>query len=76
VVADSRPVHLRYPILVTPAQKADPSWARAQLGVELGVWFSTHLHPSSRPVAGCSRADEAVRRCVNLPCGVSDVGMD
>lgn len=73
VIDGSRPVFLRYPVLVEPHKKADPAWAREELGIELGVWFVTHLHPAERPVAGCPNADKAVRQCVNLPCGVSDV---
>jgi perosamine synthetase len=72
VVARSSPVYLRYPILVEPEKKADTSWAREQLGVELGVWFTTKLHPAERSIAGCPNADTAVRRCVNLPCPVSE----
>lgn len=71
VIPGSRPVFLRYPVLVEPEKKADTRWARQELQVELGNWFATHLHPVDRPVEGCPNAALAVRRCVNLPCGVT-----
>jgi dTDP-4-amino-4,6-dideoxygalactose transaminase len=67
VLAGSEPIFLRYPVLVEPEKKRATSWARRELGVELGVWFKTHLHPSDERVGGCPNADEAVARCVNLP---------
>ncbi|MCC7044024.1 MAG: aminotransferase class I/II-fold pyridoxal phosphate-dependent enzyme [Acidobacteria bacterium] len=67
VVADSEPVYLRYPVLVPPQMKRDPSWASRDLGIVLGLWFVTNLHPALEPVAGCPNADIAVESCVNLP---------
>jgi perosamine synthetase len=68
VVSDSQPVFLRYPVLVEPERKRDTSWARAELGITLGVWFVSHLHPSKGRVEGCPNADRAVAGCVNFPC--------
>ncbi|MEE9269157.1 MAG: aminotransferase class I/II-fold pyridoxal phosphate-dependent enzyme [Candidatus Krumholzibacteria bacterium] len=68
VLAESLPVFLRYPVLVEPEKKRKPSWAKKELGVTLGVWFISHVHPAPRSIDGCPHADEAVRRCVNLPC--------
>jgi perosamine synthetase len=68
VVADSQPVFLRYPVLVGPERKRDTSWARAELGVGVGVWFVSHLHPAKGRVEGCPNADRAVAECVNIPC--------
>jgi perosamine synthetase len=67
VVAGSTPVFLRYPVLASAAMKHNRSWARRQLGVELGVWFVTHAHPAARPVSGCPNATIAVERCINFP---------
>jgi perosamine synthetase len=67
VLKDSTPVFLRYPVLVEPERKKDPSWAKRELGIELGVWFVSHIHPADWPVANCPRATEAVQRCVNFP---------
>ena len=67
VLPGSTPVFLRYPILVEPERKADVRWARDELGVELGVWFKTNVHPTARLVEGCPNADLAVERCVNFP---------
>lgn len=66
-VADSLPIFLRYPVLVEPERKSNRGWARQELGIELGVWFRSNLHPSQRTVVNCPRADEAVKRCVNFP---------
>ena len=67
VIEGSEPVFLRYPILVDPEQKRDLRWAERDLGFRPGVWFTSHLHPSTRPVPGCPRADEAVAGTINLP---------
>ena len=76
ILADSTPVFLRYPLLVKPAMKMDTDWARRELGVNLGVWFRTNLHPSPRHVKGCPNADRAVAECVNLPCLLPDQFVD
>jgi dTDP-4-amino-4,6-dideoxygalactose transaminase len=68
VVEGSTPVFLRYPVLVEPERKRDTTWAMKDPGVLLGVWFLTHTHPVPGIVEGCPNADEAVSRCVNLPC--------
>lgn len=68
ILAESEPIFLRYPVLVEPARKNDTEWARRELGINLGVWFVTHLHPSPRPVKNCPNADRAVVQCVNFPC--------
>ncbi len=68
VLPGSTPVFLRYPVLVEPEKKLDSVWLEEELGAEMGVWFVSNLHPSNRPVDGCPNADEAVRRCINLPC--------
>jgi len=68
VIPGSLPVYLRYPFLADPATKADLSWSKKELGVELGVWFVSQLHPAqNRLVPGCPKAETAVARCVNLP---------
>jgi len=67
VLPGSTPVFLRYPVLARAELKRDRSWARRRLGVELGVWFVSHAHPSDRPVQGCPRAADAVERCINFP---------
>ncbi len=67
VTEGSQPVYLRYPVMVEPEKKEDTSWAYRELGVSLGVWFKSNIHPSDFPVQGCPRADQAVRQCVNFP---------
>jgi perosamine synthetase len=56
VLPDSEPVFLRYPTLADPAQKENPVWAADELGVVLGVWFKTHVHPVARKVDNCPNA--------------------
>ena len=67
VIADSTPVFLRYPVLIEPEKKADTAWAVKELGVELGVWFVSNLHPTKLTVSGCPNAEMAVKQCVNFP---------
>lgn len=67
VIPGSTPAFLRYPVLVSPEMKQDTRWAERDLGVSLGVWFKTNLHPVPFEIAGCPNANEAVRRCVNFP---------
>lgn len=68
ILSESEPVFLRYPVLVEPQRKQDTSWAMREIGINLGVWFLTNLHPSRRPVKSCPNADRAVQQCVNFPC--------
>jgi perosamine synthetase len=67
VVEGSRPVYLRYPVMVEPERKKDTSWARRELAVYAGVWFASHLHPVGRSIENCPKATDAVRRCINFP---------
>jgi perosamine synthetase len=67
VVPDSSPVYLRYPVIVEPHKKVNTSWAQKELGVTLGVWFVSNIHPSNLRVTGCPNADKAVKQCVNFP---------
>lgn len=68
IIDDSEPVFLRYPVLVEPERKKNTSWAPKEIGVEVGVWYTSNLHPVPVKIDGCPRADEAVARCINLPC--------
>lgn len=68
VVEGSLPVFLRYPVMVEPERKQDLSWAERTLGLNPGVWYVSNIHPSNTHVENCPRADEAVERCINLPC--------
>ncbi len=67
VVPHSTPVYLRYPVLVEAEKKKDTAWAKEELGIDLGVWFVSNIHPVSRPVEGCPNSDKAVRQCINFP---------
>jgi perosamine synthetase len=66
VIEGAEPVYLRYPVNVDASMKVDTSWAKEQLGVELGVWFKANLHPA-QTVRGYPMADLAVKHCVNFP---------
>lgn len=68
ILPDSEPTFLRYPVLVESIRKINTEWATRELGVSLGVWFKTNLHPSIRPVQNCPNADRAVAQCINFPC--------
>jgi perosamine synthetase len=66
VVNDSEPVFLRYPVMLDSTRKQDRSWAH-DLGVPVGVWFCTNLHPIKYTILDCPNADKAVAECVNFP---------
>ena len=68
IIPESEPVFLRYPVMVEPERKKNTQWAKRELKLNLGVWFKTHLHPSSKPVTGCPNAEKAIAQCVNFPC--------
>ena len=68
VVPESVPVFLRYPVIVEPEKKRDRSWAFQELGVELGVWYMSNIHPAPWPVEDCPNANKAVSQCINFPC--------
>jgi len=68
VIPDSKPVYLRYPVMVEPGVKRDRSWGYRQVGTATGGWFHTHTHPVPSHLSGFPCADEAVARCINLPC--------
>jgi dTDP-4-amino-4,6-dideoxygalactose transaminase len=68
IIPESIPVFLRYPVLVEPEKKKDRSWAVQGLGVELGVWYVSNIHPASWVVEDCPNANRAVAQCVNFPC--------
>jgi dTDP-4-amino-4,6-dideoxygalactose transaminase len=67
VCPGSKPVFLRYPIIVEPFKKKDIAWAYYGLNVILGVWFVGHIHPTTQRVIACPNADKAVERCINFP---------
>ncbi len=67
IISDSTPVYLRYPVMVEPEKKRDISWAHKELGINLGVWFVSNIHPASWLVEGCPNADKAVKQCINFP---------
>lgn len=67
IIQNSIPVYLRYPVIVEPEKKSDTSWAYKELGVSLGVWFVSNIHPASWRVEGCPNADRSVKQCVNFP---------
>ena len=67
VIPESKPVWLRFPVLVEPEKKRNTSWALKELGVEPGVWFLGHLHPKNGAVRDCPNADTAVAQCINFP---------
>jgi perosamine synthetase len=67
VLEGSTPVFLRYPVMVEPWLKDDPRSLREELGVDIGGWFVSHLHPAKDQLSGFVCADKAVAGCINLP---------
>jgi perosamine synthetase len=68
VISDSVPVYLRYPVMVEQSSKQDTSALKKELGVSIGVWFLSNIHPVPAIIPSCPNANKAVRQCVNLPC--------
>jgi dTDP-4-amino-4,6-dideoxygalactose transaminase len=67
VVPGSKPIFLRYPILVEPIRKRKRNWALKDPGVEIGVWFVSNLHPIPSHLPNCPNANYAVQCCINFP---------
>jgi dTDP-4-amino-4,6-dideoxygalactose transaminase len=68
VIEGSTPIFLRYPVMVEPEKKRNRSWGYREFGAKPGAWFTSHTHPVPSSLAGFPKADEAVARCINLPC--------
>lgn len=64
---ESTPVFLRYPVMVEEQKKRNRQWARKSLGVDLGVWFISNIHPAGLRVDGCPNSNRAVAQCINFP---------
>lgn len=67
IIPNSVPVFLRYPVLVEPEKKKIRTWACDELGIELGVWFVSHLHPVQQEIKECPMAKKAIAQCINFP---------
>ncbi|MGX5658783.1 DegT/DnrJ/EryC1/StrS family aminotransferase [Castellaniella ginsengisoli] len=75
VLPDSDPAWLRFPILVDEPIKRCPGDLADQLGCEIGVWFTTPMHPHALTLPDCPQGMQASRRCVNLPTWLPDQGV-
>lgn len=73
VIEGSVPVYLRYPVLVEPEKKQDTTWASIGMGIQLGVWYISNIHPTQRIVEGCTNANIAVQKCVNFPTSIVNI---
>lgn len=58
---------LRFPILLTEEQKKERATLEQQLNVEIGVWFTTPMHPQPFELPDCPVGMQASRSCINLP---------
>lgn len=67
VPAGSMPAWLRFPVWVDAATKAAPAAMEDQLGIEVGLWFTTPEHPVPAAPSDCPRSLEACARVINLP---------
>lgn len=63
----AEPAWLRFPLWVDAATKAAPQALEEQLGVEVGLWFTTPEHPVPSPRAHCPHGMDACARVINLP---------
>ena len=64
---ESKPIYLRYPVLVDPSKKRDRVWAPKSLGVQIGSWFNGKTHPTDEIILGCPNSEIAVNQCINFP---------
>lgn len=67
VLPGTKPVFLRYPVIVEPEKKKNTRWSYKDPGVQIGVWFISNVHPANRRISGCPNANIAVRQCINFP---------
>lgn len=67
VIDDSKPVFLRYPVIVEPEKKENLLWALKELKVKPGVWFISNIHPTNCNIEECPNGDKAVKQCINFP---------
>lgn len=67
VIAGSEPTWLRFPILVDADTKRDTTALSQALGCEIGVWFTTPMHPQPIELPDCPNGMRASQQCVNLP---------
>lgn len=65
VIPFSKPIYLRYPLLVEPEKKGNLNWAR-KMGVKPGVWFVSMEHPRNI-VCPYKNASLAIRQNINFP---------
>ncbi|RQW25519.1 DegT/DnrJ/EryC1/StrS aminotransferase family protein [Rhodobacteraceae bacterium CH30] len=63
----SEPAWLRFPLWADAALKAEPAALARELGVEIGVWFTTPAHPVASVQAHCPQGMDACARVLNLP---------
>jgi perosamine synthetase len=63
----AEPAWLRFPLWVDAALKVDPQPLAAELGVEVGVWFTSPEHPVPAPQPHAPRGMAACAQVVNLP---------
>lgn len=72
--SDAENSWLRYPVLTGQPQAEAKSSLEAALNVEVGVWFTTPMHPQPCELADCPVGMDATRRCVNLPTWLWEEG--
>ncbi|NYT35827.1 aminotransferase class I/II-fold pyridoxal phosphate-dependent enzyme [Allopusillimonas soli] len=63
----AEPTWLRFPILVDAETKRNPAAFSEKLGCEIGVWFTTPMHPQPLMLPDCPNGMYASAHCVNLP---------
>lgn len=68
----SAPTWLRFPILVDAQTKRDTGTLSHTLGCEIGVWFTTPIHPQPFKLPDCPNGMRASQQCVNLPTWLPD----
>jgi dTDP-4-amino-4,6-dideoxygalactose transaminase len=58
---------LRFPLLLSAQQKQQKEVLEQRLNVEIGVWFTTPMHPQPLVLPGCPVGMRATENCINLP---------
>jgi len=63
---------LRYPVMLSASQKTQRRELEELLNIEIGVWFTTPVHPQPLTLPDCPVGMAAARCCVNLPTWLWD----
>lgn len=71
-IGNANSTWLRFPILVDTDHKRNPKTLADELNCDIGVWFTTPMHPQPLELPHCPNGMYAAQHCVNLPTWLPD----